>query len=177
MQRFVLNLLRPQASGLGTRVPGKAETGNFPTNGAAPHQQQAQSRTPLLPGEPPPSRSPRRLYGWALPRHPQTTLRRAQPRARPSARTVTAPSGRTHGSRLSLAPEPGAKPGWFPPRWEKGIPALSHGAAQAHSGHRSPPGTVQPPAAASPSKSVLPGLPGASPAGCTLSSKMSGLGT
>lgn len=40
---------------------------------------------------------------------------------------VTSPLAQTRGSGLSHALEPGAKPRWFPPTWEKGIPVLSHG--------------------------------------------------
>lgn len=118
-------------------LPGKSETGNFPTSGAVPCQPPPASTEPdpLLPGEPLPSSSPLRFYSWTLPKHPYISPRRVQllcpSRLQAGSKHQDEWSplspGQTQGSRLSHALEPGAKPGWFPPTWEKGIPALSHG--------------------------------------------------
>lgn len=70
---------------------------------------------------------------------------------------------------MSQALEPGAKPGCFPPAWEKGI--LSRGDCPKPTVGtqwvQQPLRMIQPTAAARSSMSMLPGLPGASPDGCT----------
>lgn len=89
-------------------------------------------------------------------------------------RTVTTPSGQTRGSRLSHALEPGAKPGYFPPMWEKGIPALSHGdcpepTAGTQWAQKPVRGSYNPQQLPAPAHWHCPGhsLPGALPARCT----------